>query len=96
VNSKEYKNFVASLGCLFTGRPAVLHHPRFCVGMGQRASDWLVIPLAPELHNQGSYGWCIHLGLSEFEKNMGMTEAEMVAETFRRVVNELEKKTIPF
>jgi hypothetical protein len=87
VNVKEYKSEVAALGCLFTGKPAELHHPRFCIGMGQRASDWLVIPLAPELHRNGNYGECIHNGQTAFEKNMGMTEQEMVAETIKRMMN---------
>jgi len=39
-------------------RPATLHHPRYGEGKGQRASDWLVIPLCPDCHQgpQGVHG----------------------------------------
>ena len=86
MNLEQYHQLLREIGCIFTGRPPSLHHPRFCVGMSQLASDWLVIPLAPELHNQGNYGQCIHNGQIDFEKNMGMTEQEMLAETIKRVL----------
>jgi hypothetical protein len=52
---REWKDRVAALGCMVCGQPATLHHPRMGQGKGQRASDWLVVPLCRE-HHQGAYG----------------------------------------
>lgn len=81
---KQYMDAVANLGCLISSRPAELHHPRFCVGMSQRASNWLVIPLAPEYHRQGSYGQCVHNGYEEFRKNY-FSEEEMLTMVIQRL-----------
>ena len=82
---KDYMDVVASLGCIITGKPAVLHHPRFCVGMSQRASNFLVIPLAPELHTgKEFYGQSIHHGQPEFESKYGREE-ELLARTIEKV-----------
>lgn len=59
--SKRHLSRVAALGCIVCRRmgisdsPAEIHHPRFAVGMAQRASDWLAIPVCPE-HHRGSRG----------------------------------------
>lgn len=59
--AKRYLSRVASLGCVVCRRlgvrdtPAEIHHPRFAVGMAQRASDWLALPICPE-HHRGSRG----------------------------------------
>lgn len=42
---------VAKLPCVVCGRHGVhVHHLRFGAGMGQRASDFLTVPLCPECH----------------------------------------------
>ncbi|MCP4493283.1 MAG: DUF968 domain-containing protein [Gammaproteobacteria bacterium] len=88
MNLTDYKNEVASLGCLIKGcnQPANLHHPRFCCGIGQRASDWLVVPLCAYHHQNGGYGMALHAGQATWEKNF-MTEQELVAETIKRMMN---------
>jgi len=85
MNIKDYKNTVAELGCIICSRPAMLHHPRFACGMSQRSSDWLVIPLCPDHHQNGGYGTAIHAGQSTFEQNFG-TEAELLAKVIQRIV----------
>jgi hypothetical protein len=42
----------------YEGTPAEIHHPRFAVGMAQRASDWLAIPVCAPHHRgpQGIHG----------------------------------------
>jgi hypothetical protein len=82
----EYKNRVADLGCIVEGcgAPALLHHPRFCVGMAQRSSDWLVIPLCPSHHQHGGHGTAIHAGQATFELNHG-SEAELLAKVIQRM-----------
>ena len=58
----RYMTRVAEGGCIVCGCPAQLHHPRqFAgVGLGQKASDWLVIPLCPHhhaaIHQYGNIG----------------------------------------
>ena len=52
----NYMSRVASLPCAVCGdRPVELHHIREGQGMGQRAKNWLVVPLCPECH-RGSIG----------------------------------------
>ena len=54
MNVKQYKTKVAAMACRKCGAmPVELHHVRSGCGMGQRASDWLVIPLCPECHRTG-------------------------------------------
>ena len=81
---RDYKSRVAALGCIVCGAPAMLHHPRFCAGMGQRASDWLVIPLCPDHHQNGGLGTAIHAGQHIFEQNHG-TEAQLLAKVIQRM-----------
>jgi hypothetical protein len=87
----DYKRRVAELGCIVEGcgAAAMLHHPRFCVGMGQRSSDWLVIPLCSAHHQHGGYGTAIHAGQQCFEQNHG-TEAELLAKVIRRLDHEAQ------
>lgn len=82
---KRHLSRVANLGCILCGAPAEIHHPRFCVGMSQRSPHMLAVPLCPEHHRQGRYGQCVHNGQHEFERNY-MTEAEMLAETLKRIL----------
>ena len=89
MNIKRYKSLVSSLGCIVPGceSPAVLHHPLFAKrGLSSRAPDWLVIPLCPGHHNQGTYGQCIHNGTRAFEANIDMTEQEMLGAVIKVVV----------
>lgn len=85
MNEKAYMNKVAALGCIICGAPAELHHPRFCCGMSQRASNYLVIPLCPAHHRHGGYGQAIHNGQIDFEKTHGREE-ELLSETIKRVM----------
>lgn len=61
IAAKRHLSRVAALGCVVCKRlglgetPAEIHHPRFAVGMAQRASDWLALPVCPE-HHRGSRG----------------------------------------
>lgn len=61
LSAKRHLSRVAALGCIacrrlgVDGSPAEVHHPRFAVGAGQRASDFLAIPLCPE-HHRGPRG----------------------------------------
>ena len=49
--AKRHMARVAQLPCAICGNYGVhVHHPRFCAGMAQRASDFLTIPLCPECH----------------------------------------------
>ena len=47
---------VAELGCIICDSPAQVHHIRKpgLTGAGQRASDWLVLPLCMEHHTGGT------------------------------------------
>jgi len=89
MNIKQYKNKVASLGCIISGQPAELHHPRFTQGMSQRASDWLVIPLSKYHHRTGPFGQAVHNGQHIFELNYGK-EADLLAMTIKRVMEGLK------
>jgi len=85
MNIKQYKNKVASLGCIICSMPAELHHPRFSQGMAQRANDWLVIPLCTYHHRSGNFGHSIHGGKATFEKNYGK-EADLLAKTIETIM----------
>jgi hypothetical protein len=89
----DYKGKVAALGCIVEGcgLPAMLHHPRFCVGMGQRSDDYLVIPLCPDHHQNGGLGVAIHAGQTTFERLYG-TEAQLLAEVIRRIDYETSRR----
>jgi len=82
-SEKSYMGRVAALGCIIPdcGSPAVLHHPRFCCGMAQRASNFLVIPLCPD-HHAGALS--IHKSPRQFENLFG-SEVDLLAETIRRL-----------
>lgn len=61
VKSKRHMSRVAALGCMLCqllgqGRtPAEVHHLREGQGGGQRASDFLTVPLCPDCH-RGPHG----------------------------------------
>lgn len=94
MNLKKWMNEVADLGCSmcrrmgYPGTPAQLHHPREGVGMAQRQSDWLVIPLC-EYHHNGSKGW--H-GTREDFKNHSVNEMDLLADTIELVVTQKQHK----
>jgi len=86
MNIKQYKNKVASLGCMacrllgYGETPAQLHHVREGQGMAQRASDWLVIPLCVE-HHTGTNGIHGH----GFETMNKLTEMDLLAATIEEM-----------
>ena len=61
-SEKSYMGRVAALGCYlcqhlgYGATPAQLHHPREGVGMAQRQSNWLVIPICPTHHQDAQDG----------------------------------------
>lgn len=81
---KEHMNAVADLGCIacrmmgYMDSPAEIHHIRHGSGMGQRASNYDVIPLCAIHHRNGDYGTAYHKGSKAFEKRYG-TEVELLA-----------------
>lgn len=85
-DEKRHMSKVAELGCIVCRRegygisPAELHHPRANAGMGQRASNFDVIPLCPAHHRIGGHGIAIHAGQKTFEARYG-TEAELLEAT---------------
>jgi hypothetical protein len=52
----EYQRKVRALGCLICQQPAQLHHVREGQGMGQKASEWLVVPLC-HFHHAAPHGF---------------------------------------
>lgn len=85
---KEHHANVRALGCILSGRkPCTLHHVHggsikdrgLHVGMGQRQSDALVIPLAPEYHSVGPCGIDSGMGVRTWERVFG-TQAGLVDE----------------
>ena len=87
MNSSKYKDKIASLPCVVcrhlgeTGGAVSLHHVREGQGMGQRASDYLVVPLCFE-HHQGPGG--IHgLGTRGFEARYKLSELDLLAMTIK-------------
>lgn len=71
---REYLQRVAEVGCIVCRKfygvesPAEIHHLRAGQGMGQRASNFDVIPLCPHHHRIGGWGIALHAGQKEFEK----------------------------
>lgn len=87
---REYKSRVAGLGCVLCHHVgyghvgASLHHVREGQGMGQRASDWLVVPLCRE-HHQGATGF--HgLGKQGFYLRYRLDELDLLAMTLSGVM----------
>ncbi|MDR1349636.1 MAG: Ref family protein [Zoogloeaceae bacterium] len=82
--SARHLDRVASLGCVLCrhlgqgATPAQVHHLREGQGMGQRADDFLTIPLCPE-HHTGQSG--IHgMGRKAFERAY-LPEMDLLAMT---------------
>jgi len=89
---KVYMGLVAELGCIvcrnmgFPDSPAEVHHIKSGVGMGQKSSNFDVIPLCPTHHRNGDYGTAYHRGPKEFENRYG-TELELLKQT-KELLNE--------
>ncbi len=82
--SKRHMGRVAELSCcLCGGQPVEVHHARSgeAAGAGQRASDWLTIPVCPECH-RGSNG--IH-GNKSMLRITKKTELSLVSDTLERI-----------
>lgn len=85
--AKRHLSRVASLGCIVCWRmdfgetPAQIHHPRFAVGMSQRASDWLAVPLCQE-HHLGKSG--VHGDRSSL-RAIKADEPDLLAWTIQRL-----------
>ena len=91
---KDHTAVLNEIGCLICGRPPEKHHPRFCEGMSQRASDWLRVPLCAEHHRTNVFSEAIHNGKQEFEKKYG-TEQELLAKTIQLTINKvLERRLV--
>jgi len=89
---KRHWDKVASLGCIVTGiTPATIHHIHggsvkllgIHKGMGQKANDWLVLPLAYALHT-GVEGIDGSMGVLTWEKKYG-SQVEHLDEVCRRL-----------
>jgi RecA-dependent nuclease len=76
---------VAALGCIlcrhlgYGETPAQVHHVREGQGVGQRANDFLTVPLCME-HHTGASG--VHgLGTRGFERRYKLDELDLLALT---------------
>lgn len=79
---RSHLSAVAALGCLLCGAPAEIHHCRRDpetgehLGLGQRASNFHVLPLCPIHHRTGGMGTAYHAGPRAWESIHG-TETEL-------------------
>jgi hypothetical protein len=78
---KRYMGRVAELGCCICSSQAQVHHIREGVGMGQRSSPYLTIPLCED-HHTGSLS--IHKAKRQFEQLYG-DELKLLAMTIERL-----------
>lgn len=86
---KRHMGRVAALGCVLCDHlgygttPAQVHHIREGQGAGQRASNFLTVPLCPE-HHQGKTG--LHgLGTNAFERTYKLSELDLLAMTIEQL-----------
>lgn len=81
-SEKRYMNRVAELPCSCCGaHGAHLHHVREGQGIGQKAQNWLVIPLCSTCH-QGKHG--IH-GDKALLRLAKLDEMDLLAATIERM-----------
>lgn len=87
-SEKKYMNRVAECGCSLChilgcegDTPVNLHHVREGQGMGQKAQNWLVVPLCPTCH-QGQHG--IH-GDRALLKLAKVNEMDLLAWTIEKL-----------
>ena len=93
MTEEQYKELVVSMGCIITGQPAEPHHVKcFHAGWG-KVSDFLIIPLCPELHTDGNDAF--HHDQKLFEMKYGY-EWALLAETIQRVTMRLINSSVPF
>lgn len=88
MNNKQYMKLVSNFACAACGRkPVQVHHPKsFGCGAGQKCSDFLVVPLCIEHHEEMHKHYNIN----------GKDEADLLAETIQAVVQKLNNEKIPF
>jgi len=77
---RDYMQEVASMGCFICKMPAEIHHITTGIGMGQRASNFDVIPLCPSHHRHGKDA--IHSGKGTWEAKYG-SELDMCRQVQR-------------
>ncbi|PPC85262.1 MAG: hypothetical protein CTY37_08595 [Methylotenera sp.] len=68
---------VAMLGCIICGNIPEIHHVRHGMGLGQRNSNFNVIPLCHVHHRTGGFGVAFHAGKKTWQENFG-TELELL------------------
>ena len=78
---KAHMDAVASLGCLLCTMPAEIHHIRAGQGMGQRASNYEVLPLCPR-HHRAEYREGFHRAPRTWQEAHG-TERDLLAKVQR-------------
>lgn len=87
-SERDYMGRVAALGCYLCNHlgygynEAQLHHPREGVGMAQRQSNWLVLPVCQIHHQDAQYG--IH-GQRKAWKLAGVVEMDALAWVIERL-----------
>ena len=84
MNAAERKHMgrVAQMSCLVCGtEPVHVHHIREGQGMGQRAQNWLTVPLCPDCHT-GPYG--IHGDKSRMRAQK-LDEMDLLSMTIERL-----------
>lgn len=75
---RQHMDRVAQFPCMACGaHPVELHHPRRGMGIGQRASNYDVLPLCADHHRTGGHGVALHAGQKTWEAIYG-TEAELL------------------
>lgn len=80
---RAHMSKVADLGCIvcinegYPDSPAAIHHITTGIGMGQRASNYDVLPLCGHHHQCGGLGVAIHASKSTFETAYG-TELQLL------------------
>lgn len=74
---RQHLGKVAALGCIICRMPAEIHHVRSGMGMGQRNTNFNVIPLCHKHHRTGGHGVALHAGKKTFEEKFG-TELELL------------------
>lgn len=84
-DEREYMGRIAKLPCACCGgSPVEVHHIRSGVGLSQRSSNYLTIPLCTPCH-RGSTG--IH-GDKSMMKVHKISELDMLADTIRIIANQ--------
>ena len=70
VVDEKYLAWIGSQPCMISGKPATVHHVRFC---GSPKNDRRTLPLAPEYHEIQFSPFSIEaLGKAKFQKRFGV------------------------